>query len=129
MYSAWGIRTLAASEVRYNPVSYHNGSVWPHDNDACRTPSWLGFHRFPVGLSGEHGRTLMPHRVAVEPIFDRLTPFRIVRRLAMGFEGLFIAIDLVQEETTGVCIVQQHIEAETARLVLHRAAGVIHQGC
>jgi glycogen debranching enzyme len=32
MFSGWGIRTLAASEVRYNPMSYHNGSVWPHDN-------------------------------------------------------------------------------------------------
>jgi glycogen debranching enzyme len=31
-FSEWGIRTLAASEVRYNPMSYHNGSVWPHDN-------------------------------------------------------------------------------------------------
>ena len=32
MYSGWGIRTLANTEVRYNPMSYHNGSVWPHDN-------------------------------------------------------------------------------------------------
>jgi glycogen debranching enzyme len=32
MYSGWGIRTLGAAEVRYNPMSYHNGSVWPHDN-------------------------------------------------------------------------------------------------
>ena len=32
MYSGWGIRTLASGEVRYNPMSYHNGSVWPHDN-------------------------------------------------------------------------------------------------
>jgi len=31
-FSGWGIRTLATSEVRYNPMSYHNGSVWPHDN-------------------------------------------------------------------------------------------------
>jgi glycogen debranching enzyme len=31
-FSGWGIRTLAASEARYNPMSYHNGSVWPHDN-------------------------------------------------------------------------------------------------
>jgi len=31
-YSGWGIRTLAAREARYNPMSYHNGSVWPHDN-------------------------------------------------------------------------------------------------
>lgn len=32
MFSGWGIRTLAAGEARYNPLSYHNGSVWPHDN-------------------------------------------------------------------------------------------------
>jgi glycogen debranching enzyme len=30
-WSGWGLRTLGTSEVRYNPVSYHNGSVWPHD--------------------------------------------------------------------------------------------------
>jgi glycogen debranching enzyme len=31
-FSGWGIRTLALSEPHYNPMSYHNGSVWPHDN-------------------------------------------------------------------------------------------------
>ncbi|MBV8140545.1 MAG: amylo-alpha-1,6-glucosidase, partial [Verrucomicrobia bacterium] len=31
-FSGWGIRTIAMGEVRYNPMSYHNGSVWPHDN-------------------------------------------------------------------------------------------------
>jgi glycogen debranching enzyme len=31
-FSGWGIRTIAAGEARYNPMSYHNGSVWPHDN-------------------------------------------------------------------------------------------------
>ncbi len=31
-FSGWGIRTLASCERRYNPMSYHNGSVWPHDN-------------------------------------------------------------------------------------------------
>jgi glycogen debranching enzyme len=31
-FSGWGIRTLARGEKRYNPMSYHNGSVWPHDN-------------------------------------------------------------------------------------------------
>lgn len=30
-WSGWGLRTLGEGEVRYNPVSYHNGSVWPHD--------------------------------------------------------------------------------------------------
>jgi glycogen debranching enzyme len=32
LHSGWGIRTLSASTVAYNPMSYHNGSVWPHDN-------------------------------------------------------------------------------------------------
>lgn len=32
MFSGWGVRTLASKEVRFNPMSYHNGSVWPHDN-------------------------------------------------------------------------------------------------
>ncbi len=31
-FSGWGVRTLAYGEERYNPMSYHNGSVWPHDN-------------------------------------------------------------------------------------------------
>ncbi len=31
-FSGWGIRTIATSEARYNPMSYHNGSIWPHDN-------------------------------------------------------------------------------------------------
>ncbi len=31
-FSGWGVRTIAASEARYNPMSYHNGSIWPHDN-------------------------------------------------------------------------------------------------
>ncbi len=32
VFSGWGIRTLASGQPRYNPMSYHNGSVWPHDN-------------------------------------------------------------------------------------------------
>ncbi|HET9888520.1 MAG TPA: amylo-alpha-1,6-glucosidase [bacterium] len=32
MFSGWGIRTVADSEPRFNPMSYHNGSIWPHDN-------------------------------------------------------------------------------------------------
>jgi glycogen debranching enzyme len=41
-FSGWGIRTIAATESRYNPMSYHNGSVWPHDNAIIA----LGFARY-----------------------------------------------------------------------------------
>lgn len=32
MFSEWGVRTVAVTEKRYNPMAYHNGSIWPHDN-------------------------------------------------------------------------------------------------
>jgi glycogen debranching enzyme len=31
-FSGWGVRTVGRSAARYNPISYHNGAVWPHDN-------------------------------------------------------------------------------------------------
>ncbi|MBA3913435.1 MAG: amylo-alpha-1,6-glucosidase [Acidobacteriales bacterium] len=31
-FTGWGVRTIGSGEARYNPISYHNGSVWPHDN-------------------------------------------------------------------------------------------------
>ncbi len=42
LFSGWGIRTIAKDEARYNPMSYHNGSVWPHDNALIA----LGFARY-----------------------------------------------------------------------------------
>jgi glycogen debranching enzyme len=41
-FSGWGIRTVAREEARYNPMSYHNGSVWPHDNSLIAA----GFARY-----------------------------------------------------------------------------------
>jgi len=55
MLTGWGIRTLASSMARYNPVSYHNGSVWPHDSAICAAGlARYGFHelaeKVTVGL-------------------------------------------------------------------------------
>lgn len=44
-FSGWGLRTLAVGEPRYNPISYHNGSVWPHDNALIA----LGMSRYGLG--------------------------------------------------------------------------------
>jgi glycogen debranching enzyme len=49
-FSGWGIRTVATPEARYNPMSYHNGSIWPHDNALIA----LGFARY--GLNGHTQR-------------------------------------------------------------------------
>ncbi|WP_372765501.1 glycogen debranching N-terminal domain-containing protein [Phenylobacterium sp.] len=40
--NGWGLRTLAGDQPRYNPMSYHNGSVWPHDTALCV----IGFRRY-----------------------------------------------------------------------------------
>jgi glycogen debranching enzyme len=34
-FSGWGIRTVASDQSRYNPMSYHNGTIWPHDTAIC----------------------------------------------------------------------------------------------
>ncbi len=52
MFSGWGVRTIAAGESRYNPMSYHNGSVWPHDNALIAA----GLSRY--GFKAEAGRIL-----------------------------------------------------------------------
>jgi glycogen debranching enzyme len=42
MYSGWGVRTLSSREPAYNPISYHRGTVWPHDNSIIAA----GFRRY-----------------------------------------------------------------------------------
>lgn len=48
-FSGWGIRTLSHHEKRYNPMSYHNGSIWPHDNALIAA----GFSRYGLKHSVE----------------------------------------------------------------------------
>src|SRR6185503_13728580 len=49
-FSGWGIRTVALGEVRYNPMSYHDGSIWPHDNALIA----LGLARYGLKRSVAH---------------------------------------------------------------------------
>jgi glycogen debranching enzyme len=50
----WGLRTLAAGSSRYNPMSYHNGSVWPHDTSLCVAGmARYGERRGPARLMGD----------------------------------------------------------------------------
>jgi glycogen debranching enzyme len=51
-FSGWGVRTLSGLEHRYNPMSYHNGSIWPHDNALIV----LGLARY--GMKQAAGRIL-----------------------------------------------------------------------
>jgi glycogen debranching enzyme len=50
LWSGWGVRTMSAADVGFNPLSYHNGTVWPHDNSLiawglARYSRWPEAHR------------------------------------------------------------------------------------
>ncbi len=71
MFSGWGVRTLAENMVGYNPISYHNGSVWPHDSAICaaglmRYGMIEESHRVMEGLvaAGAHFGNRMPELFA-----------------------------------------------------------------
>jgi len=72
-FSGWGIRTIAAGEARYNPMSYHNGSIWPHDNALIA----MGFARY--GMKKEAARVF-------EGLFDA-GAYQELRRLPELFCG------------------------------------------
>ena len=72
-FSGWGIRTVAKTETRYNPMSYHNGSIWPHDNALIA----LGLARYG-------------HKAAIDPVFRGLfeaATYMDLRRLPELFCG------------------------------------------
>lgn len=73
-FSGFGIRTLATSEARYNPMSYHNGSIWPHDNALIAA----GFARYGMR---EHAARIF------EGLFEAST-YMDLRRLPELFCGL-----------------------------------------
>jgi len=67
-FCGWGIRTLSTRAVRYNPMSYHNGSVWPHDNALIAA----GFARYQFT---SHARDLLTALFEVSrTIEDRRLP-------------------------------------------------------
>ena len=72
-FSGWGIRTIANTEARYNPMSYHNGSIWPHDNALIT----LGLARYGLKRSSER---------VFKGLFDAAT-YMDMRRLPELFCG------------------------------------------
>jgi glycogen debranching enzyme len=62
--TGWGIRTLSARALTYNPMSYHNGSVWPHDNSLIGA----GFYRYGDREAGEALTTALFDAAAIAPL-------------------------------------------------------------
>jgi glycogen debranching enzyme len=72
-FTGWGIRTVARGEARYNPMSYHDGSIWPHDNALIA----LGLARYGLKHSVAH---------VFKALFDAAT-YMDLRRLPELFCG------------------------------------------
>jgi glycogen debranching enzyme len=108
-FSGWGVRTVCSSSARYNPVSYHNGSVWPHDNaiiaagmgryglkefssrilsSLLSLSALVDFHRLPELICGLHrrpgeGPTLYP--VACSPQTWSAAALFLLLQACLGF--------------------------------------------
>ena len=90
LYSGWGVRTLSTDDAGYNPIGYHRGTVWPHDNSLIAQglarygfrdeANWIALsllhaasfsrHRLPEAFSGyarSVGRFPVPYPTACSP--------------------------------------------------------------
>jgi glycogen debranching enzyme len=109
-FSGWGIRTIAKGEPRYNPLSYHDGSIWPHDNALIvlglaryglkdpvervftalfQAATYMDLRRLPelfCGLQRQSGRGPTLYPVACAPqAWASATPFTLIEA-ALGLE-------------------------------------------
>ena len=120
LFSGWGIRTVARGEALYNPMSYHNGSVWPHDNALIALgfarygfthavaqvakglfdcASYMDMRRLPelfCGFQRERGRGPTLYPVACAPqAWASATPFSLIQAmLGLDFDPMRGAITL-----------------------------------
>ncbi len=135
MYSGWGIRTLADEQPAYNPIEYHNGTVWPHDTaliaagltrygrrkDANRLVEALMLaaghfaYRLPEAFAG-YDRNLtrvpVPYPTACSP-----------QAWATAAPLLLIRLMLGLEPTANGLTVRPHLPAQVNRLVVRGLPG------
>jgi glycogen debranching enzyme len=83
MWSGWGVRTLSADDVSYDPVGYHVGSVWPHDNAVIadglgRSGSWNEARRIARAMvtAAGHQEARLPEAIAGYDRAESILPVR-----------------------------------------------------
>jgi glycogen debranching enzyme len=109
-FSGWGVRTVASGEARFNPMSYHNGSIWPHDNALIalglaryglkhsverlfaglfNAATYMEYHRLPelfCGFPRQRGQGPTLYPVACSPqAWASATPFTLLEA-SLGLE-------------------------------------------
>ncbi|WP_446217038.1 amylo-alpha-1,6-glucosidase [Micromonospora sp. IBHARD004] len=136
LFSGWGVRTLSTADVGYNPIGYHVGTVWPHDNSiiaaglaryghrdeanriamAMLEASRHSEHRLPEAFSGydrSFGRQPVPYPTACNP-----------QAWASGAPLLFLRTMLGLEPREGELVADAHVPDELGRIRLHHVAAL-----
>ncbi len=104
MWSGWGIRTLSVDHPSYNPYSYQNGSVWPHDNAIIA----LGFRRY--GFTAEAGRVARDLNEAASHFNLNQMPelYAGLPRIATGFPVQYVGANVPQAWAAGSVFMTLH---------------------
>jgi glycogen debranching enzyme len=134
-FSGWGIRTVAASESRYNPMSYHNGTVWPHDNALIawglarygmanlalkifsglfEAGMYFDLHRMPelfCGFDQEPGEGPVLYPVACAPQAWSAASIFLLLQACLGVE--------IQASESQICLTRPHLPASLGELRIH----------
>ncbi len=99
MNSGWGIRTLSSQHPAFNPYSYQNGSVWPHDNSIIA----LGFKRY--GFSAEAGHIARDISEAASHFLLNQLPelYAGVQRNGANFPVQYLGANVPQAWAAGSC--------------------------
>jgi glycogen debranching enzyme len=134
-FSGWGIRTVAASESHYNPMSYHNGTIWPHDNALIawglsrygmadhalqifnglfEAGMYFDLHRMPelfCGFGQEPGEGPILYPVACAPQAWSAASVFLLLQACLGLE--------IQASESQICLTRPHLPASLGELRIH----------
>jgi glycogen debranching enzyme len=135
MFSGWGLRTLATGQPAFNPIEYHNGTVWPHDtaliaDGLARYGRRQEANRLVVALmdAAAHFAFRLPEAFAGYARDQTLVPVEYPsacspQAWATGAPLLFLRIMLGLEPTANGLTVRPHLPAEVNRLLLRGVPG------
>jgi glycogen debranching enzyme len=135
MFSGWGVRTLADGQGAYNPIEYHNGTVWPHDTaliaaGLARYGRRHEANRLGVALleAAPHFQHRLPEVFAGYPRAMTRVPVEYPsacspQAWAAGAPLLLMRVMLGLEPTTTSLTVRPHLPAQMNRLVLRGLSG------
>jgi glycogen debranching enzyme len=135
MFSGWGIRTLADGQAVYNPIEYHNGTVWPHDTaliaaGLARYGRRQDANRLTVALmeASAHFGYRLPEAFAGYPRSQTRVPVEYPsacspQAWASGAPLLLLRVMLGLEPGANGLAVRPHLPAEANRLVVRGIPG------